>query len=143
MNSHSPFIPQFYAHLNALLFAICLVLPGCVVVPKKTSSYDHACNMNVNKVDLDIALFETNDWLYPYEPWDLSEEVSSATFLFATSAIVSGSIAVAGNAFYHLENKLACVSDEQIKEYTDARSSSSHKILDEYVIEEEIVTAKF
>lgn len=128
-----------------LTLLLCISLTGCIVVPKKVASYDSECKTNTNKIELDVALIKSGDyWTYPesYE-WDIPEKITGALITTAATTLVSGSIAVAGNAFYQLENALDCQA--QYPSPSQPTNSQPKQIDDsnnEYVIEEEIISAR-
>lgn len=144
--------PRSFALLTPILkffvTSICVSLAGCIVVPKKVVSYEAECKTSMNRIELDVALIKSGDsWIYPNSnyDWDFPEEIATATFTMAASAIVSGSIAAAGNAYYRLENLGDCGRYETSTFQSATTPSSepqSETSNDIYLIEEEIVSAK-
>lgn len=93
---------QPFHFLSALVF----VLAGCVVVPRTVENYDPQCRVVAKHMTL--------------EAWQVaslggcSNEgcvvlLAAAGVTAAASAVVSGSIAVVGNAVYWLERQGRCV----------------------------------
>lgn len=130
-------------------------LHACVVVPKKVAVYDQKCKVAVQRIALDVEdIGGDRSWscTNEYCAWDISAEVAEVAFTTATTTIVSGSIALAGNAAYWLENGGGCPANEpmsnqggsQTDSQTDGQTPSEqpNKNNTEYVIEEEIVSAK-
>ncbi|PUA29932.1 MAG: hypothetical protein B0W54_05175 [Cellvibrio sp. 79] len=134
------------AHITLGLLIISL--NACVVVPKKVASHDEKCKVAVQKVTLDLIPMESDaDWscTNDYCAWDISSEIASAVFTTTTSAIVSGSVALAGNTLYLLESKGECPGENPTENAAKENQSSTQqqeKTDDRYLIQEEIVTAK-
>jgi hypothetical protein len=133
--------------IRFVLAATLISLNACVVVPKKVASYDQKCKVAVQRITLDIEdLGDNRSWscTNDYCAWDISAEIAQAAFTTATSAIVSGSIAVAGNTAYWLESEGKCPGNKSIDNKTDNQKpvEQSTKHNTEYVIEEEIITKK-
>lgn len=138
--------------MNLLVRTIsCLLitsLNACVVVPKKVASYDEKCKVAVQKVTLDLAPMESdNDWSCTNEhcTLDISSEIVNAVLTTTTSAVVSGSVALAGNTRYWLESKGDCPNESSPGNLPVEKQSpiqQQEKPADKYLIQEEIVTAK-
>ncbi|HTF95753.1 MAG TPA: hypothetical protein VL995_06460 [Cellvibrio sp.] len=67
-------------------------------------------------------------------------ELGDAVFITATSAIISGSIAVVGNTMYWLERQDTCPFNDSLEKKSPEQPSEN--INDPYQIREEIITAK-
>jgi hypothetical protein len=129
--------------LSRFVLLLCIAgASGCVVAPKKVAAYDPKCKVATQKITLGIqstgddgvASCTQEDCLL-----SIPEQISRALFTTATSAIVSGSIAVAGNTKYLLESGGECPNSlpENLHQLDETQTP------DEYTIVEEIVAAKF
>lgn len=127
--------------LFRLAFLLCATsLSGCVVVPKQTAVYDPKCKVATQKVTLDIQSMESAGVTVCTEQncvLSLSKELSYAMFTTATSAVVAGSIAVAGNTKYLLETGGECPNS-----VAEAQQTNEAQTPREYIIVEEIVAAR-
>lgn len=129
--------------IRCALTILIISLNACVVVPKQTASYDQKCKVAVQKVTLDVEYLESdNNWSCTnnYCAWDISAEIAEAVFTTASSTIISGSIALAGNTAYWLESDGECPNDKPINNQEPGEQPEKNR--NEYVIEEEIITAK-
>lgn len=126
-----------------LLTLLSTTLHACVVVPKTVASYDEQCKVATQKMELTLEQAETfNDIDCIHN--DCGEEFAGAIFnsalIMTTSAIVSGSIALAGNTLYWLESQGECPNMNQMNEQPP--KVQQEKKDDEYLITEESIAAK-
>lgn len=134
--------------VRIILGALITSLNACVVVPKKVASYDEHCKVSVQKITLDFAPLESDDdfsCTNEYCPWSISSEVFDAVFTTATSAVVSGSVALAGNTLYWLESNGDCPngnSSEHLPVEKQSPMQQQENSNDIYLIQEEIITAR-
>jgi hypothetical protein len=91
--------------LRACALALPLLLVGCVVVPRTVESYDAHCRMVARRMTLDAMQVAT---LGGCNNEGCAVLLAAAGVTAAASAIVSGSIAVIGNAVYWLERQGRC-----------------------------------
>lgn len=104
-----------------LLMGITL-LAGCIYLPHTTTSYDPACGIQERHMTLEVAqvgLFGrcVNDGCV-----DL---LVVAGVVSATTAVVSGSVVLAGNTVYWLEEKGRCLNEKR-----KARQAAKEQIQD-------------
>lgn len=127
--------------LGLLSSALC----ACIVVPKKVSSYDTTCMITTHKFELSVEqakIFDEVDCISHSCKAELIAAVATSTFATTASAIVSGSIALAGNTLYWLESKGKCIDSPQYRKDFPETQPKQEKIDEEYLIQEEIITAK-
>lgn len=135
--------------IRVVLIIIYISLSACVVVPKKVASYEGKCKVAVQKIGLAVELQEIDKDLNcnnDYCDLDIPLDLAEAAFVTASSAIVSGSIAVAGNALYLLESNGECPNKDANSPggfHSPANRNLIEKTKSEFEIEEEIVTARF
>jgi hypothetical protein len=95
--------------LAAAAVALSLLLAGCVVVPHTVASYDPHCRMVAKRMTLDA-------WQVASLGGCSNEGcvvlLAAAGVTAAASAVVSGSIAVIGNAVYWLERQGRCAPQD-------------------------------
>ncbi|WP_039914104.1 hypothetical protein [Cellvibrio mixtus] len=133
--------------VSILLSLLITSLNACVVVPKKVASYDEKCKVAVQKITLDLAPVESDtDWHCTNEncAWDVSSEIFNAVLTTTTSAVVSGSVALAGNTLYWLESNGDCPSGSSAGNSPPEKRSplrQQENSNDPYLIQEEIITA--
>ncbi|MDO8342868.1 MAG: hypothetical protein Q7T48_06700 [Cellvibrio sp.] len=134
-----------FTHLTSRLALILLssTVGACVVTPKKVASYDEKCMVSTQKVVLtmeQMQIFDDIDCFSESCKSELTGALLTSTLVATTSAIVSGSVALAGNTLYWLESHGECPNENQQK----AGSPKTHQeSTDEtYLIKEEIITAK-
>ena len=89
----------------AFLFATCLVLAGCVVVPRTVETYDPHCRIVARQMTLDAMQVAG---LGGCSNSGCITLLAAAGVTAAASAVVSGSIAVIGNVVYWLERQGRC-----------------------------------
>lgn len=134
--------------VRLVLFMLITSLCACVVVPRKVASYDKKCQVAVQKIALEVAPIESdNDWTCTGSDCALaiSEDLAQATFTATTSALVSGSVALAGNTLYWLERNGECPHQKAQQNRSTEQPLPAEKPAntnDEYTIEEEIITAR-
>jgi hypothetical protein len=130
--------PRLFIRLLSVFLSSALC--ACIVVPKQVTSYGGSCMLTTRQVELTIEqsihhINCSND----YCNLDIADELAISAFLFATSAIVSGSIALAGNTLYWLERQGNCANPhQQKKDIKETQEDTDEK----YLIHEEIITAK-
>jgi hypothetical protein len=86
--------------------ALLLALAACVS-PKVVHYYDDNCQIMARKVELSVSKTQA---IVECANHECIAEVLTGAFVFTTSAVVSGSIAVAGNTVYWLERTAKCQS---------------------------------
>lgn len=86
------------------------LLCGCVVVPRTTERYDADCRTVAKQVELEVVQIAAIRGCSGRECGVL---LAAAGATAAVSAVVSGSIAVAGNVVYWLENQGRCLRGEE------------------------------
>lgn len=127
------------------LTLLSISLGACIVVPKKVASYDSKCMVATQKIELSVEQVEDFHNLDLHcTHFDCRTEfvgiLASSALVTTTSAIVSGSIALIGNTLYWAESQGKCPNIHQQEE--PLPKTQQEKTNDEYVIEEEIITAK-
>ena len=130
--------------VRTILSLLIISVNACVVVPKKVASYDAKCKVAVQKVTLNLVPMESDiDWSCSndYCALDISSEIVDAALTTATSAVVSGSVALAGNTLYLFESKGEC-PNKNPQEELQLSPLQQEKSGDPYMIEEEIVSVK-
>lgn len=118
-------------------------LSACVVTPKKVASFDTKCMVSTQKIELtteQIQIFKDVDCITHSCKMELMGAAVSSALVTTTSAIVSGSIALVGNTLYWAESQGKCPNT--IQQELQAPNKEPHKIDEEYLIQEEIITAK-
>lgn len=127
---------------RSLLVFLSSTMCACMVVPKQVATYDKTCMVATRKIELTVEQVDNirhvncnNDYCY----LDIAEEITSSALVLTTSAIISGSIALAGNTLYWLERQGNCPNSP--RQENDAQEIQPDPN-DEYLIREEIVTAK-
>jgi hypothetical protein len=134
-------------HLSTRLSLTLLssTLCACIVVPKKVSSYDTKCMITTQKIELtveQVKTFNEIDCLHRSCKAELMGAIATSSFATTASAIVSGSIALAGNTLYWLESKGRCMDLHQHEGDYPNTHPKREKIDEKYLIQEEIITAK-
>lgn len=133
-------------HIAARLAIIMLTstLCACIVAPKKVASYDEKCRVSTQKIELTMEqmhLFNDIDCLNKSCEDQFIGALIISTFVTTTSAVLSGSVALVGNTLYWAEKQGKCLN---VPHQADASPTiRKEKKSDEYIIEEEIITAKF
>jgi hypothetical protein len=129
------------------LILLSTTLCACIVVPNKVTSYDSKCMVATQKIELTVEQVETFhdlDMGLHCISYDCKTEllgiIASSAFVTTTSAIVSGSIALIGNTLYWVESQGKCPNINQQEKQTP--NTPQEKTNDEYLIKEEIITAK-
>jgi hypothetical protein len=98
------------------------LLCACVVTPKKVASYNETCKVATQKFELTVEQTEVFNGIHCSNDdceLDFVGDIASAALTTGVSAIVSGSIAVAGNTLYWLELQGNCPQDVHTKEITE------------------------
>ena len=132
-----------YLAIRAITILLSSTLCACVVVPKKVASYDKNCMVSTQKIELTVEQMQVFNFVNCVEHSCSAEIIgalATSTLVTTTSAIVSGSIALVGNTLYWAESQGKCRNLPR----QDERSpkTPSEKTNEEYLITEEIVTAK-
>lgn len=125
---------------HLILILLSSMLGACVVVPQKVASYDRQCMVSTQKIELTLEQAETfhsMDCSNDYCELDFAEDIAASALLFTSSAIVSGSIALAGNTLYWLESKGECPNVNPPAPATQPTETD-----EKYLIQEEIITAR-
>lgn len=84
---------------------IVLLLQGCIYLPRTTSSYDEACRIEAKQMVLEPSQLLGLGGCVQQQCAVL---LVAAGVVTAVSAVVSGSIVVAGNIAYWLEKQGRC-----------------------------------
>lgn len=88
-----------------LALALALLAPGCVVVPRTTEVYDEQCQIQARHMELEVQQVGVLGHC-------VNEGCVAMLVVFgavtAASAVVSGSIVIAGNVAYWFEKKGEC-----------------------------------
>jgi hypothetical protein len=99
-----------------LLSAVLLLIQGCVV-PRTISVYDEECKVVAKQMVLDVQ--SANAVAHCSNRECVGQAIGVGVVL-ATTAVVSGSIVVAGNVVYWLEKKRNCQPSKTIPEPANA-----------------------
>lgn len=91
--------------LSAILAGVA-GLAGCVFVPETTASYDHGCG--VVQKHMTLKSYQLNAFVSCHNEGCV-ELLVVAGAVSATTFVVSGSVAVVGDAVYWLEAKSQCL----------------------------------
>jgi hypothetical protein len=83
------------------------LLAGCVY-PKTVREFDDECKVVARRMVLDVQQVDIFERCLADVKLDCTPDLIGAGVLLATSTVVSGSIALAGNALYWLEKKQRC-----------------------------------
>ncbi len=106
---HLPAAPPTAARLRRArrlaCVAVCLGLAGCIVFPREAQVYDPACKTYVKQVVLEA---EAIGALGHCVNEGCAVLLAAMGIVTAASAVVSGSVAVAGNIAYWLERRGQC-----------------------------------
>ncbi|HCS65695.1 MAG TPA: hypothetical protein DIW64_17440 [Cellvibrio sp.] len=134
-----------FTHLTSRLVLILLssTVGACVVTPKKVASYNEKCMVSTQKVVLtmeQMQIFDDIDCFSKSCKSELTGALLTSTLVATTSAIVSGSVALAGNTPYWLESHGECPNVNQQKE--GSPKTHQENTGETYLIKEEIITAK-
>lgn len=125
-----------------LLMLISASLGACVVAPKKVASYDQNCMVSTQKIVLtteQLQEFNNVNCMTNSCRAEFIEAAATSVLVTTTSAVISGSIALVGNTLYWLESQGKCPNTKQSPKQSPQKTKSSKE---EYLIEEEIITAK-
>jgi hypothetical protein len=87
--------------------AAATLLQACIVVPQTRETYDPECRMLTRQVTLEAAVL---GGFHSCHGRGCEVLLVSAGLVTAASAVVSGSIAVVGNAVYWFERQGKCLS---------------------------------
>jgi hypothetical protein len=94
---------------RAAFVAIALLLHGCVLVPRTVVRYDPGCRVAVRRMELQPVQIAA---IGGCSNQGCALLVAAAAVTAAASAVVSGSITLAGNVVYWLEEQGACRRQE-------------------------------
>jgi hypothetical protein len=92
---------------TAPALALTLLLAGCVVVPTTRETYDPQCKVMKREMQLEVA--KATPMLRSCGGDECAAVMAAAGIVTAASAVVSGSIAIVGNALFWLERQGRCV----------------------------------
>jgi hypothetical protein len=84
-----------------------LALSGCIVVPQTRETYDPECRVLTRQVTLEAAVLGQ---FHSCQGRGCEMLLVSAGVVTAASAVVSGSIALVGNAVYWFEKQGRCLA---------------------------------
>lgn len=116
---------------------------ACVVTPKKVASYDEKCMVSTHKIELtveQINLFNDVHCISNSCKMELTSALVTSALTTATSAVVSGSIALLGNTLYWAESKGKCPNFNHPEQPSPNRKPV--EIDEKYLIQEEIITVR-
>ncbi len=89
----------------ATMLSATLMASACIVVPRTETSYDPDCRITTHRMMLDtVQVGRINNCSYKQD----CVAIVLGLGVTAASAIVSGSIAVVGNAVYWAERQAGC-----------------------------------
>jgi len=91
---------------SVALGAVAALLPGCVVVPRTTTSYDRECQVVSKRVELEAVQVAQ---LGSCRNADCGVLLAVVGITAVGSAVISGSIAIVGNVAFWLERQGQCV----------------------------------
>lgn len=91
------------AVLASLVF---LTLPACIFVPRTTAAYDAACRIEAKQMTIEVAQLGSFGGC---QGKGCVELLVGAGAVAAASAVISGTIVVAGNIVYWLEKEGRCI----------------------------------
>ncbi len=89
---------------------LCLALSSCVVVPQTQLVYDEQCKTHTRQVTLEAAYI---GGFHQCAGDGCLTLLAAAGLVTAASVVVSGSIAIVGNAVYWLERQGRCPRSAQ------------------------------
>jgi len=89
----------------AFACAAALALPGCIFVPRTTAVYDAACQIEARQMTLEQAQIGN---LGSCQGKGCAELLVAMGAVAAASAVVSGTIVIAGNIVYWFEKEGRC-----------------------------------
>ena len=91
--------------MKLLASLCCVLLAGCVFVPKTQTTYDAQCSLHRREMTLDAAQLGHFNGCSGRE---CGYVLAALGAIAAASLVVSGSIVVAGNMVYYLEARGRC-----------------------------------
>ena len=91
--------------MKRLAVLTCVLLSGCVFVPKTQTTYDAQCSVHRREMTLDAAQLGHFNGCSGRE---CGYVLAALGAIAAASLVVSGSIVVAGNMVYYLEARGRC-----------------------------------
>lgn len=97
------------ALVTCLLLA-CLVLAGCIVVPRTADVYDPACRTYVRQMVLETTVV---GGMGACHNEGCAVMLASLGIISAATAVVSGSVALVGNIVYWVERQGQCPAPPQ------------------------------
>lgn len=90
---------------RALMASAALLLTACIVVPQTRAVYDEDCKVMTRQITLETAVV---GGFTSCAGDACAAMLATLGFVTAASAVVSGSIAVVGNAVYWIERQGQC-----------------------------------
>lgn len=90
---------------HAVAFAAALLLQGCIFVPRTTAVYDAACHIEAKQMTLEQAQLGS---LGSCQGKGCAELLVAMGAVAAASAVISGTIVIAGNIVYWFEKAGRC-----------------------------------
>ena len=84
----------------------CLLLPGCIYLPRTTTVYDQDCRVEARHMTMELAQVGA---LGHCQGQRCAELLVAAGAVAAASAVVSGSIVITGNIVYWFEKQGRCL----------------------------------
>jgi hypothetical protein len=94
--------------VNRLLALVAALLQGCVYVPRTATVYDEKCNVYYREMTLQP--YQVVQFAGSCNHRDCAYLLVALGAVSAASAVVSGSIVVAGNVVYWFEKQGQCVA---------------------------------
>jgi hypothetical protein len=89
------------------IFALCLALSACVYVPRTNEFYDEECRIYARQMTLDLQQVPA---FYGCRNEGCGALLAAIGAVTVASAVVSGSIVVAGNVVYWFEKQGRCMA---------------------------------
>lgn len=90
------------------LLLIVFVVNACVVYPKTVNNQNPDCDLVTKEITLDMAAANINGLSGTHTPESALVVLAGATVVVTVSAIVSGSIYIAGNTIHWIEKMGTC-----------------------------------
>ena len=100
--------------LLTLLLPVSLVLGGCVVYPKTTDNLNSKCELTTKALSLETTKVDKKSLSGVNSPQAMVAVLAGSAVVGTASAIVSGSVYIAGNTVHWIEKSGRC-EDGMIK----------------------------
>lgn len=93
--------------MHRAIACLAVLLSGCIYLPRTTTVYDAQCHIEARHMELQMAQVGA---LGHCSGRECAELLVALGAVAAASAVVSGSIVVAGNAVYWFEKQGRCLA---------------------------------